>query len=111
MWALRGLRNGVLTTRWPARPDPYAAATRGPATVLAGPHEGESGPVTVLAGRDAAGSGADLARLCPAGAISTASQATLTMLIPSPKADTPRPASSLRACALPSTPRYAAGIT
>jgi Ni,Fe-hydrogenase III small subunit len=71
MWALRGMRNGVLTTRWPARPDPYAAATRGPATVLAGPHEGESGPATVLAGRDAAGSGADLARLCPAGAIST----------------------------------------
>jgi len=34
MWALRGLRNGVLTTRWPARPDPYAAAGRGPATVL-----------------------------------------------------------------------------
>ena len=25
MWALRGLRNGVLTTRWPARPDDYAA--------------------------------------------------------------------------------------
>ena len=35
MWALRGLRNGVLTTRWPARPDDYAASTRGPATVLA----------------------------------------------------------------------------
>ena len=34
MWALRGLRDGVLTTRWPARPDQYAAATRGPATVL-----------------------------------------------------------------------------
>ena len=23
-WALRGLRNGLLTTRWPRRPDPYA---------------------------------------------------------------------------------------
>jgi Ni,Fe-hydrogenase III small subunit len=57
MWALRGLRNGVLTTRWPARPDPYAAATRGPATVLAG--------------RDAAASGDDPALLCPAGAISS----------------------------------------
>ena len=34
MWALRGLRNGVLTTRWPARPDDYAAGTRGPAIVL-----------------------------------------------------------------------------
>ena len=42
MWALRGLRNGVLTTRWPARPDEYAAATRGPATVLAA--RAEPGP-------------------------------------------------------------------
>lgn len=56
MWALRGLRDGVLTTRWPARPDEYAAATRGPATVLAG-----------LAA--AAVSGDDLARLCPVSAI------------------------------------------
>ena len=24
MWVLRGLRDGVLTTRWPAKPDPYA---------------------------------------------------------------------------------------
>jgi Ni,Fe-hydrogenase III small subunit/ferredoxin len=56
MWALRGLRNGVLTTRWPARPDEYAAAARGPATVLAGP-------------ASAAVSGDEAARLCPAGAI------------------------------------------
>jgi Ni,Fe-hydrogenase III small subunit/ferredoxin len=55
MWALRGLRNGVLTTRWPGRPDEYAAATRGPATVRAG--QGTSG------------SADDLARLCPTGAI------------------------------------------
>jgi Ni,Fe-hydrogenase III small subunit/ferredoxin len=55
MWALRGLRNGVLTTRWPARPDEYAAAARGPATVLAGPA--------------AAVSGDEAARLCPTGAI------------------------------------------
>jgi len=53
MWALRGLRHGVLTTRWPARPDEYAAATRGPATVFA-----------------PSADGADLARLCPVGAIS-----------------------------------------
>jgi Ni,Fe-hydrogenase III small subunit/ferredoxin len=53
MWALRGLRNGVLTTRWPTRPDDYAAATRGAATVLA------------------QASGAELAGLCPAGAIRT----------------------------------------
>ncbi len=55
MWALRGLRDGVLTTRWPARPDQYAAATRGPATITAAPDR---------ASRD------DLAALCPAGAIS-----------------------------------------
>jgi Ni,Fe-hydrogenase III small subunit/ferredoxin len=33
VWALRGLRNGVVTTRWPRRPDAYAEAWRGPATV------------------------------------------------------------------------------
>lgn len=53
MWAVRGLRDGVLTTRWPARPDDYAEATRGPAVVLA--PDGET---------------AGLAELCPTGAIS-----------------------------------------
>jgi Ni,Fe-hydrogenase III small subunit/ferredoxin len=54
MWVLRGLRDGVLTTRWPARPDPYAAAGRGPATVAdAQPSDG-----------------AQLSSLCPTGAIS-----------------------------------------
>jgi len=57
MWVLRGLRDGVLTTRWPARPDEYAAATRGPAMVLAGPEPGHI-------------SGSDAAALCPVGAIS-----------------------------------------
>lgn len=57
MWALRGLRNGVLTTRWPARPDEYAAGTRGPATVLPG-------------AAPAADEGGSLSGLCPAGAIS-----------------------------------------
>jgi Ni,Fe-hydrogenase III small subunit/ferredoxin len=57
MWVLRGLRDGVLTTRWPARPDPYAAAGRGPATVA-----------------DAHPADADerLGLLCPTGAISLA---------------------------------------
>ncbi len=63
MWVLRGLRNGVLTTRWPARPDQYAAATRGPATVLAGPQTMLGGPVTDRT------SDSDLAGLCPVGAI------------------------------------------
>ena len=57
MWALRGLRNGVLTTHWPARPDEYAAATRGPATMLPG----------AAASADEC---ASLSGLCPAGAIS-----------------------------------------
>jgi Ni,Fe-hydrogenase III small subunit/ferredoxin len=53
-WVLRGLRDGVVTTRWPARPDPYADEWPGPATVL------EPRPA------DTAGLGA----LCPTGAIS-----------------------------------------
>ena len=28
-WMFRGLRNGVLTTGYPARPDPYGEAWRG----------------------------------------------------------------------------------
>jgi Ni,Fe-hydrogenase III small subunit/ferredoxin len=63
MWALRGLRDGVLTTRWPSRADEYAAATRGPATV-----EGQP-----------AGSAGDLARLCPTGAISAGPSGALRL--------------------------------
>jgi Ni,Fe-hydrogenase III small subunit/ferredoxin len=57
-WVLRGLRNGVLTTRWPARPDPNADGWRGPATVL--------NPGLCTGGPDGAG----LELLCPTGAIS-----------------------------------------
>jgi Ni,Fe-hydrogenase III small subunit/ferredoxin-like protein FixX len=53
MWALRGLRNGVVTTKWPSRPDEYAAATRGPALV-----------------REQVTASGGLTQLCPAGAIS-----------------------------------------
>ena len=52
-WILRGLREGVVTTRWPARPDSCAQTWRGPATVI-GSGRGEA---------------ADLAALCPTGAI------------------------------------------
>jgi len=55
LWVLRGLREGVVTTRWPARPDPYASGWRGPATVL-DPRPAEA---------------AGLASLCPTGAISS----------------------------------------
>lgn len=50
---LRGLRNGVVTTRWPARPDEYASGWRGPATIR------DPGRRT----------GDDLAALCPTQAI------------------------------------------
>jgi Ni,Fe-hydrogenase III small subunit/ferredoxin len=53
-WVLRGLRDGVVTTRWPAHPDPYADGWRGPATVLE-PHPAGA---------------TDLAAVCPTGAIS-----------------------------------------
>jgi ferredoxin len=33
IWVLRGLRDGVVTTRWPRRPDEYADSWRGPVTV------------------------------------------------------------------------------
>jgi Ni,Fe-hydrogenase III small subunit/ferredoxin len=52
-WVLRGLRNGVVTTRWPARPDQYAIEWRGPATIrYPGPRAHD-----------------DLALLCPTKAI------------------------------------------
>jgi Ni,Fe-hydrogenase III small subunit/ferredoxin len=51
IWVLRGLREGVVTTRWPARPDPYADDWRGPAQ---GSARGAGGIIP----------------LCPTGAIS-----------------------------------------
>ncbi|WP_019971116.1 ferredoxin [Mycobacterium sp. 141] len=36
-WMLRGLRNGVLTSRWPARPDPYFSAFAGAVKVVRAP--------------------------------------------------------------------------
>jgi Ni,Fe-hydrogenase III small subunit/ferredoxin len=36
IWPLRGLRDGVVTTRWPGRADDYADAWRGPVTVRPG---------------------------------------------------------------------------
>jgi Ni,Fe-hydrogenase III small subunit/ferredoxin len=52
LWVLRGLRDAVVTTRWPRRPDEYADSWRGPVTVRPG---------------IAADPGA--AALCPTGAI------------------------------------------
>ena len=56
MWVLRGLRDGVLSTRWPARPDPYAQTSRGTATVL------NTRPATA----------GQMDGLCPTGAIAAA---------------------------------------
>ncbi len=68
MWAFRGLRNGVLTTKWPARPDDYAARTRGPATVLT--------PATPAPSQNGH---ANLAGLCPTGAISQDGQGAVSL--------------------------------
>jgi Ni,Fe-hydrogenase III small subunit/ferredoxin len=65
MWVLRGLLGGRLTTRWPARPDRYAAATRGPATA------GNGQPGAITAG--------EAARLCPAGAIGISADGTASV--------------------------------
>ena len=62
-WVLRGLRDGVVTTHWPARPDPYADGWRGPATVL---------------GQHPAGA-ADLVSLCPTGAISSETDGSIRL--------------------------------
>lgn len=70
-WVLRGLRDGVVTTRWPGRPDPYADSWRGPATVL-DPHPADSGPADSGQRRSDPAGAAGLASLCPAGAITTA---------------------------------------
>ena len=59
IWVLRGLRDGIVTTRWPGRADEYADSWRGPATVL---------PDAVMA------EGAEVERLCPTGAIETIDQ-------------------------------------
>jgi Ni,Fe-hydrogenase III small subunit/ferredoxin len=55
IWPLRGLREGVVTTRWPGRADEYADGWRGPVTVRSG--------VTAVTDPAAA------AALCPTGAI------------------------------------------
>ena len=54
LWVLRGLRDGVVTTRWPRRPDEYAESWRGPVRPL-----GPTGPL-----------GSVDPDLCPTGAIS-----------------------------------------
>ena len=54
IWVLRGLRGGVVTTRWPARPDDYADTWRGPARPLPAVTDPDPGALEAL---------------CPTGAI------------------------------------------
>ena len=69
IWALRGLRDGIVTTRWPRRSDEYADSWRGPATVAL--DAAASGAVTADAvpPDDGPADDADVERLCPTGAI------------------------------------------
>ncbi|MGD0244434.1 MAG: ferredoxin [Streptosporangiaceae bacterium] len=60
IWVLRGLREGVVTTRWPRRADEYADTWCGPATVRAG-----------------AAAPPEAATRCPTGAIEVTDQVRL----------------------------------
>ena len=57
IWVLRGLRDGVVTTRWPRRRDEYAGSWRGPAAVIPGAEASDD---------------TGIGRLCPTGAIEAA---------------------------------------
>ena len=59
IWVLRGLRDGIVTTRWPRRPDEYADSWRGPVTVSS----------DVVTSDAVAADGGELEWLCPTGAI------------------------------------------
>jgi Ni,Fe-hydrogenase III small subunit/ferredoxin len=59
IWVLRGLRDGIVTTRWPRRSDEYADSWRGPVTV-------SSDAATSAA---VVAEGGELEWLCPTGAI------------------------------------------
>ncbi len=67
-WITRGLSEGVVTTRYPARPDDYGELWRG-AVSLVEQRRGPAVPDQVES--DGTSSAADLAALCPTGAIGT----------------------------------------
>ncbi len=64
-WILRGLRDGIVTTPYPRRPDDYGPGFRGVITVLPDPAGSEDG------GRPGSGNDHTLGDLCPTGAIQT----------------------------------------
>ena len=59
IWVLRGLRDGIVTTRWPRRSDEYADSWRGPVTVSS----------DVATSDAVVADGGELEWLCPTGAI------------------------------------------
>ncbi len=61
-WVLRGLRDGIVTTKWPAKPDDYASSWRGPAIVS-----------------DSARQADDVAAICPSGAINGGPDQSITL--------------------------------
>jgi Ni,Fe-hydrogenase III small subunit/ferredoxin len=63
-WVLRGLREGIVTTRYPGRPDDYGPGFKGSVSVLAGRASTRGEPSTTTQGREP-----DLSVLCPTGAI------------------------------------------
>lgn len=67
-WALRGLRNGVVTTRYPRHPDDYADTFRG--AVVPRDVDGD-------VGGDVGGDADAVAALCPTGAISAGPRGVL----------------------------------
>src|SRR5580704_3367048 len=75
MWAMRGLRNGRLTTRWPAGPDDYAAGTRGPATLI----PLDTLPLVATPAAPALTEITGVTGLCPADAISAGDPAGIRL--------------------------------
>jgi Ni,Fe-hydrogenase III small subunit/ferredoxin len=79
IWVLRGLRDGIVTTNWPRRPDEYADSWRGPVTVLPDAAVTASREIAGANGAatspDISGNGrtnralATVEALCPTGAI------------------------------------------
>jgi formate hydrogenlyase subunit 6/NADH:ubiquinone oxidoreductase subunit I len=64
-WILRGLRKGIVTTRYPRTPETAPAAFRGRVEVV-----------------EAEGAPAELESLCPTGAISVEGEATASSAAP-----------------------------
>jgi Ni,Fe-hydrogenase III small subunit/ferredoxin len=63
-WVLRGLREGIVTTGYPRRPDDYGPAFRGSVSLSGGQWDGSSNGGRAVEEQDS-----DLSSLCPTGAI------------------------------------------